>query len=298
MELHQLRYFLAVVDEGSFTAAADAMRVAQSGISTQVQKLERELGVTLIDRSARRITATPAGAALVRPTRDAVAAVARVTETAQAIRGLLVGTLRVGTVTGLVWPPLFDALAAVHTAHPGIDLHLREGTSADHLTALREGVLDVAVAAWADQEPYGVEFSVIVEYPLVAVVARDHPWAERTDGAAGRAPTVTREDLSRDDLIALPVGTGSRSALDALLSATPGRPTQPRWEVATPAYVQLLAGRGLGVGVVSRTTAADWDDLTVLPIADPAARSRLGVVWRSSPSPAARALLPHLLGPG
>src|SRR6478752_3140575 len=121
MELHQLRYFLAVVDEGSFTAAAEAVQISQSGISTQIQKLERELGLSLIDRSARRVAVTDAGATLVPHARQAVAAV---TTAAQEIRGLVVGSLRVATVTGLVWPRLFDALAAVHAQHPGIDIRL------------------------------------------------------------------------------------------------------------------------------------------------------------------------------
>ena len=287
MELHQLRYFLAVVDEGSFTAAAEAVRISQSGVSTQIQKLERELGVALIDRSARRVALTTAGSSLVPYARNAVAAVDDVTGAARAIRGLVVGTLRVATVTGLVWPRLFDALAAVHAEHPGIDLRLQEGVSDDHVAAVRDGTVDVAVAAWSEQEPHGLEVSVVVDDPLVTVVAREHPWAARV--------RLSPAELTRDDLVTLPRGTGSRAALDVLLRRT-GRVVEPRWEVATPAYVQMLASRGIGVGVVSATTAADWDDIAVLPIDDPGARSRLGVVWRSSPSHAARALLGHLVG--
>lgn len=65
MELHQLRYFLAIVDEGTFTAAAQAVHISQSGISTQLRTLERELGVDLVDRSSRRVHLTPAGERLV-----------------------------------------------------------------------------------------------------------------------------------------------------------------------------------------------------------------------------------------
>ena len=139
MELHQLRYFLAVVDEGSFTAAAEAVRISQSGISTQIQKLERELGISLIDRSARRVALTSAGSSLVPHARTAVAAVEGVAGAAREIRGLVVGSLRVATVTGLVWPRLFDGLAAVHAQHPGIDIRLHEGTSDDHVAAVRDG---------------------------------------------------------------------------------------------------------------------------------------------------------------
>ena len=136
-------------------------------------------------------------------------------------------------------------------------------------------------------EPPGLEVSVVVDDPLVAVVGRAHAWAARA--------RLRPAELTRDDLITLPRGTGSRSALDVLLRRS-GRAVEPRWEVATPAYVQMLAARGLGVGVVSATTATDWDGVIALPIDDPGARSRLGVVWRPSPSHAARALLGHLVG--
>lgn len=122
MELHQLRYFLAVVDEGSFTAAAEAVRISQSGISTQIQKLERELGTALIDRSSRQVVLTPAGGRLAPYARAAVAAVNDVVAAASDIRGLIIGSLRVAAVTGLVWRPLFDALATIHSTHPGIDI--------------------------------------------------------------------------------------------------------------------------------------------------------------------------------
>jgi DNA-binding transcriptional LysR family regulator len=285
MELHQLRYFLAVVDEGSFTAAAASVTISQSGVSTQIQKLERELGISLIDRSARRVVLTPAGARLVPYARTAVAAVDDVAGAANDIRGLVVGALRVATVTGLVWPPLFDALAAIHRQHPGIDIRLQEGTSDDLVMLVRDGRTDVAVAAWSDSEPEGVQLSVVYDDELVAVVGHGHPWTARS--------SVRPAELAHTDLIALPRGTGARAALDALL-ARAGATVDPRWEVASPAYVELLATRGLGVGMVSGTTARDWSDVVSLPIDDPDARSRLGIVWRHHPSHAAQALLRRL----
>lgn len=289
MELHQLRYFLAVVDEGTFTAAADAVRISQSGVSTQIQKLERELGVALLDRSARQVTLTPAGVRLVPYARSAVAAVDAVTGAANDLRGLVVGSLRVGTVTGPVFSRLFDALATLHAEHPGLDLGLEEGASDNLIAQVRAGTLDVAIAAWSNAAPEGVEVSVIVDDELVAVVGHGHPWAARQ--------RIRPAELARADLIALPRGTGARAALDGL-TARLGTTTTPRWEVATPAYVELLAARGLGVGIVSATTAADWEDVISLRIADKEARSQLGIVWSTRPSHAAQALVGQLVPDG
>lgn len=290
MELHQLRYLVSVVDEGGFTAAAAALHISQSGVSTQVHKLERELGVTVLDRSARRVALTPAGRRILPSARAVLAAVEDVRGTAEAIRGLVTGTVRVATVTGLVWPPLFDAMARVHAEHPGIDLRLQEGNSADLLAGLRSGALDVAIAAWAGEPPDGVGSSVLIEDSLVAVVAEGHPW--------GEAARVSASEVAAADVVALPHGTGARAALDAWLDAAGVPRVTPRWEVSTPASVHMLASRGIGVGIVSAATAEGWEGTTSVPLAGPAAHSTLGIVWRESPSHAARALLAALAPEG
>lgn len=282
MELHQLRYVLAVVDTGSFTAASAAVNVSQSGVSTQVQKLERELGVSVFDRSARRVALSPEGERLVPAFRAALSAVDEVSQAAADLRGLVTGSLRVKTVTGLAWPRFFDGLAELHRDHPGIDIRLHEGTSEQIMASVRQGESDLAIAAWSGSAPEGLQSAVVFDDAIVAVVAPTHPWASRR--------SIRPAELADADLIALPVGAGARSALDAIL-----RPATPRWEVSTPSFVESLAARGLGVGIVSETTASEWDGIRAVPIATPAARSRLGVVWRTDPAPATRALLARLL---
>lgn len=295
MELHQLRYFLAVVNHGTFTAAAAAAGISQSGISTQVQKLERELGVPLLDRSARRVRLTRAGEQLVPQVREVIGAVGRVTGAANDLRGLVTGSLRVVTVTGLTWPRLFDALATLHHRHPGIDITLREGISANLVQQVRSGAADLAIAAWSGDAPQGVRTMMAFEDTLVAVVAPGHPWVDRT--------SVGADELAGADLISLPPGTGARSALDAVLTdcdtsvtavdRSANRPG-PRWEVTTPAFVQMLAARSLGVGIVSALTAREWAGVVPVPVDHRGAWSRLGVLWRDPPSHATRALLHEL----
>ncbi|WHU45466.1 LysR family transcriptional regulator [Gordonia sp. L191] len=280
MELHQLRYVIAVVDAGTFTAGAQTVRVSQSGVSTQIAKLERELGVTLFDRTSRRVSLTEEGRSLLPAIRQALSGIDAVTDTANAIRGVMTGSLRVGAVTGLTWDPLVDALAVMHDSHPGVDVRLIEGLSDDLIRAVRDGGLDVAVAGWAGAAPADLLTRVIVEDALCAVLAPDHPWASST--------TLDTARLLTADLISLPVGTGARGALDAA-AARIGMTATPRWEVTTPAQVSLLARRGIGVGALSENTAAGFDGVVAVPLADTAARSSLGVVSRREPSAAAQA---------
>lgn len=284
MEIHQLRYATAVADTGSFTAAAEAVNVSQSGVSTQVQKLERELGVTLFDRSGRRVSLTADGERMLPAVRDALRALDGIRTTADDLRGLLRGTLRVGTVSGLTWPRLFDALGDLRTTHPGLEIRLHENTSEHLADALRHGKLDIAVIAWAQHPPARLETVTLFDDPLVAVVSPDHPWASRR--------SIRPEELDLVDVITLPVGTGDRAALRQL------RPElEPRWEVSTPWFIERLAARGLGVGVVSDATRRRWDQVRAIPVDAAEVRSRLGVAWPASPTRAALALRTLLAAP-
>ena len=119
MELRQLEYFVAVAEEANFTRAAARVHISQSGVSAQVSRLERELGAPLIDRSGRTATLTAAGAAVVDLARQALASAEAVRQTVQEINGLLRGRLSLGMVTGCTITPLFDAVSAFATAHPG-----------------------------------------------------------------------------------------------------------------------------------------------------------------------------------
>ena len=149
MELRQLQYLVAVADEASFTKAAAQAHVAQPGVSAQIRRLERELGQVLLDRSGGTVRVTEAGAAVLPYARAALAAVAAVRDTADALAGLTRGHLTVGIV-GSISSPSLDVpglLAGFHHDHPGIEVTLTEAGSDALIGALRTGRLDVALIA-------------------------------------------------------------------------------------------------------------------------------------------------------
>src|SRR3954454_11080716 len=141
MELRQLEYFVAVVEEQSFTRAAARVLVAQSGVSAQVRRLERELGVELLRRSARRVTVTEAGAAVLPFARDALAAVAGVRSAVEELTGLLRGHVSIGMITAGPAVLLADVLAGFHAAHPDVEITLTESDSDTLLARVRSGEL-------------------------------------------------------------------------------------------------------------------------------------------------------------
>ena len=120
MELRQLEYLVAVVEEASFTRAAARLHVAQPGVSAQIRQLERELGHALLDRSTRTVQLTEAGAAVLPHARAALQAVANARVAIDELVGLLRGHVSVGTVAARGPVDLPGWLADFHRDHPGV----------------------------------------------------------------------------------------------------------------------------------------------------------------------------------
>jgi DNA-binding transcriptional LysR family regulator len=279
MELRQLAYVVAVAEEGSFTRAAEREHVAQPGVSAQVRRLEAELGQPLFDRSAGTVTLTAAGAAVLPSARAALAGAEGVRSTVDALAGLLRGHVGVGVVPSVGgW--LADALAIFHAEHPGVEITLAEATSDALLDDVGSGRLDLALAGLAGTPPPGLETQIISDEELVAAVHLSHPLATRR--------TITVPALAEEALIALPRGTGGRTALDEAFAAA-GLSPRVAFEAGDPRILMDLADRGLGVAILP---ASAPENLHVLSIR-PRVRSRLELVWRADPppSPAARVLI-------
>ncbi|GAA4885191.1 LysR family transcriptional regulator [Actinomycetospora straminea] len=280
MDLHQLRYLVAVAEEGGFTRAAAREHVAQPGISAQIARLERELGQVLFDRSARGVRLTPAGEAVLPHARAALAAVTGVRDTADELAGLVRGRVAVGMVRGGGVVDLPGLLGAFHRDHPGVAIRLVEDATDALLDGLRRHDLDLAWVGRHGDPPADLAVDVVLDVPLVAAF----PPAE--------APAqVTMAELAAHTVVALPVGAGVRAALDRA-AADAGVALHPALEAGSPPVLADLAAQGLGVAVVPAPALAGRDDVRAVPIA-PEVRAAIDLARRRDAplSPAARALL-------
>lgn len=293
MELFQLRYFVAVVEEGGFTRAGARLHVSQPGVSAQVGQLERELGQRLLDRSGRRVTPTEAGEAVLGYARAALAAVEGIRRTADAFSGLLRGRVALGLIPGAAGVSVgaFDVVALLgdfHDAHPQVEISLAEDTSERMLAALRAGTLDLAVVGLGGEPPTGTSWELLLDEPLVAAVRADDPLVRAAvDGGIPLAALRGRA------LIGLPRGTGLRGVLERACAAA-GFTPRVDFEAAAPAVLARLAARGLGVAVIPAGAESDaGPGLCALRITDPELSGRVALAWRTDgPSgPAARGLL-------
>lgn len=285
MELRQLEYFVAVAEEGSFTRAAERVHISQSGVSAQIRQLERELGAELFDRSARAVTLTPAGKAALEHARDALAAAGAVGRAVDEVSGLIRGRITAGMVIGCTVTPLFEALAAFHAAHPGVEISLLEDASDRLAEAVRTGAVDLALIGAAARTPDGLDALTVVSERLVAAVPPGH--------ALGKRRQVTLRDLAAYPVVCMPPGSGLRAVFDQACAAQGVVPSIALQASAADA-VAGLAARGLGVAVLSESMAESHRDrLTAHVIADVRTPALLALVWRPARNPALSALLIH-----
>jgi DNA-binding transcriptional LysR family regulator len=289
MDLRQLEYFVAVAEERNFTRAAARVHISQSGVSAQIRRLEHELGAELFDRSARSATLTTAGEAALQHARAALAAAEAVGQAVGEVSELIRGQVTVGMVVGCTLAPLFDALAAFHGRYPGVAVSLLEGRSDRLAEQVRSGAVDLALVGTAGDPPADLESRTLISEPLVAAVPPGHPLAARR--------RVRLRELTEYPLISMPRGTGLRAVFDRCCAAQDVRPGIALQASAADAIADLAA-RGLGVGLLSESMVARYQDrLTALPIADATLPGRLALVWRAPAPPAVRALLDQIPAP-
>ncbi|WP_237694249.1 LysR family transcriptional regulator [Streptomyces sp. SID2563] len=286
MELRQLEYFVAVAEEQNFTRAAERVHISQSGVSAQIRRLEQELGADLFDRSARTVVLTVAGKAALAHARAALAAAGAVGQSVDEVTELIRGRLTVGMVIGCTLTPLFEALAAFHEAHPGVEIALLEDHS-DRLTdGVRTGAVDLALIGTATAAPDGLHALTVISERLVAAVPAGHPLTRRR--------RVTLRDLTAHPIVCMPTGTGLRAVFDQACAAQHLRPSIAMQASAADAIADLAA-RGLGVAVLSDSMAAAHrgDRLTARTIDDVETPALLALIWKSTHNPAVRELLAH-----
>lgn len=178
MELHQLRYFVAVVEHGSLSRAAQTLRVAQPSLSQQLKKLETELGQPLLDRLPRGVVPTEAGRRLLEHARRVLAELADAARCVADCRQGLAGRLTVGAIPTLAPILLPRLIPSFSRAHPGVAVEVVEDVTPRLLARLDEGSLDLALLSDARADT-AIHLEVLGQEPLCVAVPRGDPLARR-----------------------------------------------------------------------------------------------------------------------
>jgi LysR family transcriptional regulator, transcription activator of glutamate synthase operon len=254
MELRHLRYFLAIAEAKSFTAAAERMHVAQPALSQQIRDLEREMGVTLIERGARTRGLTEAGTRFAVRARRILLEAESAEDEMAAFSGARRGRVRFGSaLQSLTEGRVAPLLAKFHLLHPGLRVAFRESHTQPLLELLAHGRLDLALvhlgntdgssAGRQDLEGAAVQIERLYEEPLVLAVGPSHRLAARV--------SIRWKDLAGEEFVSFGIGSTVRELVtDAARQA--GVPMRAPVSATNLGTIRALVSAGLGVAILPR----------------------------------------------
>src|SRR5918995_1337055 len=173
MDLRQLRYFVAVAEERHFGRAAQRLHMSQPPLSMQIKALERELGIELLERTSRRVALTDAGRAFLERAKTILGAVEEAREVARGAEQGTRGRLEVGFISSATLSLLPPSIRLFRERFGGVELELKELTSAQQIDALYEGGIRVGLVRLPLRAP-GIRFEPVLEERLVVALPSGH----------------------------------------------------------------------------------------------------------------------------
>jgi DNA-binding transcriptional LysR family regulator len=281
-DLRLLNVLREVALRGSFSAAAESLAYTQPAISQQIARLEKHVGVKLIEREPRGVRLTPAGEVLVRHTERVMAQLAAADEELQEVAAQARGRIRIGsfaTAAGTIVP---RAVAAFRPLRPAIEVEISLLDPHESIPAVRRGDLEIAIT-----EEGGFESEVDTGGLQIEHLLDDHMWVSLpVDHPLATRPTVDLVDLRDEDwMFACLSGTCADS--NVVLRACRDAGFQPRIAYQSDDYfaIQGLVASGMGVALIPGLgLASTRDDVAVRPVKGRPPRRRVAAVTASEPT--------------
>lgn len=274
ISLRQLRYLAALAEAGNFRRAAAACHITQPALSTQVQLVEKGLGVSLVERGRRGAVMTAAGEEVVRRGRAILADVTAIEDYARGMRDPFTGPLRLGVIPTIGPYLLPDLMPDLNRRYPALQLFMREEQTERLLDSLREGRLDLALLALPVPGD-DLESAVLFEDRFLVAAPPGHPFA-KTD-------TVDLGALAEESLLLLEDGHCLRDQALAVC-ALDGPVNEGDFRATSLATLVQMVASGLGVTLLpemARRREAGTDGrLTIRPLAPPEPGRQIGLMWR------------------
>ncbi len=287
LELRHLLALVAVVEAGTFSAAAERLGYTQSAVSQQIGTLERMVGAPLFERPGGRrlVQLTVAGEMLLTHARAVIARVSAAAADLRALASGEQGVLRVGTLPSVGTKVLPRLLGTFRTEWPGVQIVLRESREcADLIHAVETGDIDVTFIDVGPYDTGSLHVRRLLDDPMVLV-------------APAGSPEAGRRTVSIDDAAHLPmIGTrnpGCRQIIDDAFRQAAVLPTYVFRSDDNPT-IQGLIGSGLAYAVLPLLTVDENDpNVAVIPIRPEPPPRRLGIAWHPERRPSV-ALLPFV----
>jgi DNA-binding transcriptional LysR family regulator len=272
LEFRQLRFFVTLAEELHFGRAAAREHIAQSALSLQIQRLERELGVKLLDRSTHHVALTAAGSAFLPDARQILASARRAVEAARQA-GDPAPVLQVGIVDA-GYNSMPQILRAVQERFPKLEIHQVEAGVPDQFTFLADGRIDVGFGR-ASHAPGYVASELVRLDPLGVLLAAGHPFAT--------LPSVPVAKLAAEPLLLSPDGRAPEfNQFVAELCRSAGFvPSLYRGSVHSIRGAADLIDQGRCMACVPASYASEYPGIVWRPLTEPVSLYPWSVLWRA-----------------
>jgi molybdate transport repressor ModE-like protein len=276
MDLRQLTTLVAIADHGSFSAAARALYTVQSNVSGHIARLERELGVTLVDR--QRGGLTDEGVAVVERARRVIHELDDIVADMASRGDEVRGETRLGVIGTTARWLLPQLLTQVAKQHPGVHITVHEGNTTNLMPRLLGGQIDAAIVHLPVDDPE-VTVDPLFAEDLLLLAHNRHPLAQHE--------IIHLADLGHEPLLLPPLGTALRRIIDRAASGV-GAELIAQSEIDGVRLLASLAFEGYGAAIVPATAIPRWLKGDFRRITVPELPRRVvGWVQRRRPSPGA-----------
>ncbi|MYM39048.1 LysR family transcriptional regulator [Duganella qianjiadongensis] len=295
IDLKQLKYFLAVAEEKSFSRAAERLHISQPPLSQQIMKLESELGVKLFARTTRTFELTVAGKALMQEATDLLAKMRMTVDTIRQIDRGEVGRLRVGIVGSAMWGPIPSLLEEFQTKYPRVTWTIHELGPTLQYEALRAKQVDVGF--WReprlDEEDLkrdNLRQELCFREDVCVAINEHHPLAKEE--------AIELSDIAEEPMLTLALDKSSfpRYLIQCCVKA--GFQPTIFQEASEPQTLLAMVGAGLGVALMPETTSRiGWPGVVFVPIRSNPPSANLYITYTTlDDAPVVRAFL-NILNP-
>lgn len=276
MNLRALQYFVRLAELKHFSKAAEACFVSQPTLSTQIRKLEEELGITLVERAPRKVMLTPAGKDIAHRARHILRDIEHLKDAARRSRDPETGTIKLGIFPTLAPYLLPHIIPVIRQDFPELRLQLAEEKTEDILQMLDQGRLDAGLLALPIDDQ-GLEMELLFEEPFVMAMPSSHPLADKQ--------VIDLQDLEGTELLLLEDGHCLRQHALAVCKLAGAHERVDFHATSMETLRQMVAANG-GVTLMPvlsiKPPVAATDNITLRPFESPAPSRTIALVWRSS----------------
>jgi len=276
MNLRALQYFVKLSDLRHFSKAAEACFVSQPTLSTQIRKLEDELGVQLVERSPRKIMLTAVGEEIAERARLILSDVDQIRAVARRAGDPADGNLRLGLFPTLAPYLLPHVIPTIRKQYPNLRLQLAEEKTDVILKMLQQGELDAALLALPIHDD-GLDMEILFEEPFVLALPGKHPLGEKS--------RITLKDLNGSELLLLDEGHCLREhALE--VCALAGAHERVDFHATSMETLRQMVAANVGITLMPllsvKPPIAQTSNLITKQFTSPAPSRTIAMVWRNS----------------